>query len=148
MRQLLILFLLCISNVLVAQATSIAGKITDSETGEELIGANVSLYKGGVLSTGASTDFTGNYSIKVDPGTYDVEVSYIGYAPIRITSVIIQAGRANKLDVQLGPGAGVKQWKRVRKTIDYVQINYQPLSIEAEDELSREELFNEAECND
>ncbi len=94
------------STITFAQTTSLAGKITDSETGEELIGANVTLYKEGVLATGASTDFTGNYSIKIDPGNYDVEVSYIGYGPKRVTGVIIKSGQANKLDVQLGEGGG------------------------------------------
>ncbi len=92
------------STITFAQQTSLAGKITDGESGEELIGANVTLYKGGVLSTGASTDFTGNYSINVDPGNYDVEVSYIGYSATRITDVVIKSGQANKLDVQLGAG--------------------------------------------
>ena len=39
------------------------------------------------------------------PGTYDVEVSYIGYSSIRITDVIAQALRANQLDVQLESGS-------------------------------------------
>ena len=71
MRQLLTLGILFFSSMLMAQITSLAGKITDGETEEELIGANITMYRGGVLITGASTDFTGNYSINVDPGTYD-----------------------------------------------------------------------------
>jgi len=97
------------STITFAQQTSLAGKITDGETGEELIGANVTLTKGGVYAAGASTDFTGNFSINVDPGNYDVEVSYIGYSPQRITDVIIKSGLANKLDVQLGTGVDLDE---------------------------------------
>lgn len=86
--------------------TSIGGKVTDVDTGEELIGANVILYKGGVYVTGISTDFDGNYKTTVDPGTFDVEVSYIGYPTNKITGVVVKAGQNNKLDVQLGGGDG------------------------------------------
>ena len=145
MRQILILLAVCISGALSAQSTSLAGKITDRETGEELIGGNVTLYLNGVLATGAATDFTGNYSINVDPGTYDVEVSYIGYSPQRVTGVTIRSGQANRLDLQLGSGGG-----RIYTTYlpaNYFQMKYEPLSIEEEENLSREELFNEAECD-
>ena len=86
--------------------TSIGGKVTDVDTGEDLIGANVILTKEGVYVTGTSTDFDGNYKTTVDPGTYDVEVSYIGYPASRITGVVVKAGQNNKLDVQLGGGEG------------------------------------------
>lgn len=88
--------------------TSIAGKVTDVDTNEDLIGANVILYDEGVYITGTSTDFDGNYKTTVDPGTYDVEVSYIGFPTNKITGVVIKAGQNNKLDVQLGgEGEGI-----------------------------------------
>ena len=43
--------------------TSLVGKITAAETGEDLIGANVILEKNGVFVIGTSTDFNGNYKI-------------------------------------------------------------------------------------
>ncbi len=84
--------------------TSLQGKITDTETGEDLIGANIVLQQNGAYKAGASTDFDGNFSISIDPGTYDVEVSYIGYPPNLITGVVVNAGQANTLDVKLGGG--------------------------------------------
>ena len=98
---LLSLIAITVSTSLLAQ-TSIFGKITDGESGEELIGANIVLTLNGVYVAGASTDFDGNYSINVDPGKYDVEVTYIGYPTNKITEVLVKAGQANKLDVQLG----------------------------------------------
>ena len=84
--------------------TSLNGKVTDVETGEDLIGANIVLQQNGAYKAGASTDFDGNFSLSVDPGTYDVEVSYIGYPPNLVTGVVVNAGQANTLDVKLGGG--------------------------------------------
>ena len=67
-------------------STSLAGKITDNETGEELIGANLTVYQAGVLINGTSTDFEGNYSLFLNPGSYNIEVSYIGYEPTKTNS--------------------------------------------------------------
>ncbi len=105
---LLSLVFALISTVTFAQ-TSLAGKVTDGDTGEELIAANVTMYKGGVLITGVTTDFEGNFSINVDPGTYDVETSYVGYAATRTNGVIVRAGQTNKLDVLLREGVSMEE---------------------------------------
>ncbi len=97
--------LFCFAGIVAATCqTSIYGKITDRETAEELIGANVSIRKNSVLVTVAITDFEGNYSVKLDPDTYDVTVSYTGYDANRIAGVVVKAGQANRLNVQLGTG--------------------------------------------
>ncbi len=87
-------------------STSLSGKITDNETGEELIGANLTVYQAGVLINGTSTDFEGNYSLFLNPGSYNIEVSYIGYEPTKTNEVIVKAGQANKLNIQLSAGGG------------------------------------------
>ena len=62
-------------------AQQVTGVLTDAETGETLIGANV-LIKG--TSNGTVTDFDGNYSLQVRNG--DVLVySYTGYANQEVT---------------------------------------------------------------
>ncbi len=99
---LTLLFLMCCS--LAFAQTSLSGKATDTETGEELIGANVVLYKAGVYISGTSTDFDGNYKMDVDPGTYDVECSYVGFPTNKITGVVVKASQDNKLDIKLGGG--------------------------------------------
>ena len=98
-RNFLLLILLCNGLWLSAQ-TSIGGKLTDSDSGEPLLFANVALFKNGALITGTETDFDGNYNIaNIDPGSYDVEASYLGYTSKRVSSVLVEAGRANKLDI-------------------------------------------------
>ncbi len=77
----------------------------DADNKEPIIGGTVLLFKNGVQVTGTVTDFDGNYSISnLDPGTYDVEASYLGYQSQRIEKVVIFAGKANKLDITLSAG--------------------------------------------
>lgn len=64
------------ASTLLAQQYTISGVVTSAETGEKLVGANVYV-KG--TTTGAATDVDGKYSITVDPGTYTVICSYVGF---------------------------------------------------------------------
>ena len=78
--------LLCMENIVVAGTTSkIAGRITDSETGEPLPGANV-IIEG--TSFGAATDIEGYYVIiNIPPGLYTLRASMMGYADTRVEAV-------------------------------------------------------------
>ncbi len=96
-------FILC--STMVFSQTSLQGKVTDVETGEPILFGTIAVYKNGELITGGETDFDGNYSINpLDPGTYDVEASYTGYTASRVTGVLVSAGKANKLDLQITEG--------------------------------------------
>lgn len=65
------------SLMVAAQNSGIQGVVTDADDKLPLIGVNV-VIKG--TTFGASTDFDGKYKIQnVPPGTYNVEVSYLGY---------------------------------------------------------------------
>ena len=98
---LLLLFGLSAASLLTAQ-TSLQGKVTDAESGEPIIFGSVILEKEGVYIAGVQTDFDGNYSIsKLDPGTYDVECTYVGYLSVTVEGVVVKAGTANRLDIQM-----------------------------------------------
>ena len=88
-------------NITIHSQTRITGKISDKETGEDMISANIVVLKNGVFIQGETTDIDGNYSMRVDPGTYDMEISYTGYSIQKIKDVIVNAGRSTKLDLQL-----------------------------------------------
>ncbi len=104
-RYLLLFFSFLLMGTVAMAQTSLTGQITDGETGEPIIFGNVAIYKGGNLITGTETDFDGNYSFSnIDPGTYDVEVTYVGYQSQKVTEVKVFAGKSNKLDVKLGSG--------------------------------------------
>lgn len=100
-------FLIFSSVGLSAQGT-LNGKVTEKESGLGAIGATVLVKRGGVQITGGVTDFDGNYSIpNLDAGTYDVEITYIGFASNRTEGVIIYDNRVVKLDVELRPDSEV-----------------------------------------
>ncbi|HNR07512.1 MAG TPA: carboxypeptidase regulatory-like domain-containing protein [Saprospiraceae bacterium] len=100
-----ITLLLLFFGFLATQAqTSLEGKVED-ENKEGLIGATVVLFKSGVQKGGTTTDLDGNYTFtNLDPGTYDVEFSYVGYQTQRIQNVVVFAGKANRLDVEMATG--------------------------------------------
>jgi len=100
-RYLLLFFALLVAGATATAQTALQGKVTD-DTGEPIIFGSVALYQNGVLETGTETDFDGNYSFtNLDPGTYDVKVTYVGYSPQEIRGVKVFAGKANKLDVEI-----------------------------------------------
>ena len=75
--QLLIWMLLLFSVAFGGTTGKLAGRVTDSQTGEPIIGANVTLTS---TRIGGSTDIDGYYHIiDIPPGTYEVAVSCIGY---------------------------------------------------------------------
>lgn len=90
---------------LVAQ-TTIEGKVTDGKDGEAIFLGTVALFRGGVMISATETDLDGNYFVSsVQPGNYDIEVSYIGYATQRQTNITIKAGRTNKVNFKLSDDA-------------------------------------------
>ncbi len=79
------------------QTGKISGKVTDSKTGETLIGLTVKL-TGATL--GASTDIEGRYTLNnLNPGKYSLSFSYIGYQNKNITEIEVSAGKITTLDV-------------------------------------------------
>ena len=67
----------------------VKGKIVDLVTGETLIGAAI-LIEG--TTEGVVTDLYGAYTLPLDPGSYDLSVSYIGYKPLSLDVTINSDG--------------------------------------------------------
>ncbi|MCS7037578.1 MAG: carboxypeptidase regulatory-like domain-containing protein [Saprospiraceae bacterium] len=99
---LLLLALLLVGELAFSQVgvTVLAGKITDDQ-GEALLGATVKIMRGADLVRGTQTDFNGNYRVNLDPGNYDVEVSYSGYQTQKVTGVRVISNTINTLDFTL-----------------------------------------------
>jgi len=94
--SLFLIFLLPLS--LYAQKGNITGTITNSETGEALVGANV-VIQGTTL--GAATGMNGTYEIRNVPvGTYTLKVTFIGYDEA-IIDVQVTTGATATADFQL-----------------------------------------------
>jgi hypothetical protein len=78
---------------------SIEGKVHDKTTGQALPGANV-IIVGSRL--GAATDEDGRFTIKkIPPGTFQLQVSLIGYATMNKSAVSVQPGEQTSVDVGL-----------------------------------------------
>jgi len=95
--------LVLIPALLFAQDGKMRGTVTDRETGEPLVGANV-VMEG--TNLGASTDLNGEYVIlSVPPGTYSVKASYIGYSSFTISNVRVLSNLTTTQDFQLASTA-------------------------------------------
>ena len=88
---------LFLSTNLLAQTQTLSGRISDSVTGEYVIGANV-IIEG--LNKGVSTNIYGFYSIQVPQGDISVIYSFIGY-----NNVVkkINVTEATTLNIDLSP---------------------------------------------
>lgn len=81
----------------------IAGKVTDAQTGEELIGINV-LVEG--TTTGAATGIDGTYIINnIEPGTYTLIFSGVGYQKQIVKDVKVSSDFTTRIDIQLSSEA-------------------------------------------
>ncbi|RZM24588.1 MAG: hypothetical protein EOO88_22310 [Pedobacter sp.] len=72
---------------------TISGNVTDSGTGETLIGASIRLT--GASTGGAITNAYGFYSASMPAGEYELSVSFIGYNTVRQTISITKDTKLN-----------------------------------------------------
>jgi len=102
--SIVLLFVSVMINPTLAQENgSLYGKIMDSSTGEELIGANIFLEG---TNIGAASDLEGNYEIRnIPPGTYSLIASMVGYTKITVSQLEIKADEQSKLYLSLVPEA-------------------------------------------
>ncbi|MGO1595801.1 MAG: TonB-dependent receptor domain-containing protein [Sphingobacterium sp.] len=101
-----ILLLLIIASPIsaLAQTGRITGVIKDEGTDALLSGVSVSVV-GATQAT--SSDFEGDYSLDLEPGTYNLRYSYVGYRHLEITEVTIEPGKASSVDIALAPETDV-----------------------------------------
>jgi outer membrane receptor protein involved in Fe transport len=110
---LLITLVLGFSISLLAGTTGkIAGKVTDAETGQPLVGVNI-IVEGTTL--GAATNLDGSYAIlNVPPGTYNVRFSMVSYERIVVRGVVVEIDLTSNVDAEL---------KSATLTVDEVVIS-------------------------
>ncbi len=82
-----------------AQTGKIEGIISDKNTNETLVGANVIILG---TNVGVIADLDGHFSItNVQPGKYKVQISFISYKPVLYESVQVEAGKTTLLNTIL-----------------------------------------------
>lgn len=97
-----ILFLIGFSTDIQAQSTgTLTGYVTDTRSGEPLVGANVGLQG---TTQGSSTDSEGFYEIEnIEPGTYIVVASYVGYETQRQNNINVRSAGNRNINFELSP---------------------------------------------
>ena len=109
-----------------AQYSIVSGFISDSSSGEALIGANVILQKTG---QGMATDINGYYIIQdIVPGNYILMVSYVGFSLSKKT-LTISEGESIKLNISLAEE--VVELSQIEVSAEQLQrkVNIQPSKI-------------------
>ncbi len=92
-----LVLLLLISQTSFSQ--SITGKILDASTSDPLVGATV---KVSGSTSGAISDIDGTFTIDgLQPGRYDLEISYIGYLSKVVRDVTVTKGEPARVDISL-----------------------------------------------
>lgn len=95
--SLIVLLLGCLvvwsSSVLAQETGSVAGRVTDTKSKSPLPGVNIT-----VLGTqyGTATQRDGTYRLRLKPGTYDIQISFMGYNPIREKISVESGGSVTK----------------------------------------------------
>lgn len=83
------------------QTGTIAGRVTDAETGDPVVQATVQALVAGRAETGALTDDNGQFQITAEAGTYALVVDFLGYTTARIDGVRVTAGATETVSIEL-----------------------------------------------
>ncbi len=105
MQSKLLIAVLCIlfPVALYAQTGKVSGRVTDRESGEPLIGANV-IIEG--TQRGASTNVNGEFVILSVPiGKVTLTCRYVGYKEQSIRDILVKSNETNMIDIQLSSDA-------------------------------------------
>lgn len=88
-------FIAIIFSALVLNAqVEFGGYIKSADSGENLVGATIYFEE---LKGGTSSDFDGEFNIKIAPGTYNIVISYIGFESLKTQVNIDKNTRKNFL---------------------------------------------------
>ncbi|MBK8347781.1 MAG: TonB-dependent receptor [Saprospiraceae bacterium] len=109
-----------------AQTGVIKGTVKDKLSNDAIIGANILLIG---TDRGTSTDIDGNYIITdLVPGTYDIQVSYIGYETISQYEIDVQGIRPTIFNFELSEN--IKQLEEVVvKAASFKKTAESPVSL-------------------
>ena len=133
MRPILFISMLLFSSFAFCQEVEIFGSVVDAKTKEPLIGVNI-LVEG--TGTGASTDIDGKFSLFIEPGSWNITASYLGYLPNTRSNVIIQSKGTDDINFELIE-SGINLGEVVVKANPYQPSLVTPLSLQR---LSPEEI--------
>ena len=95
MKHLFCILLVFSVSIVNAQTGTIRGSVIDDGDGQTLIGVNIYIHS---ALKGTVTDLDGQFTLNIEPGTYDLQVSYVTYQTMTITGVEVQEGEVTLLE--------------------------------------------------
>lgn len=101
-NQLTLLLVMLFSAIGFAQKGTVSGTITDKDLNNEPLAFANAVIKGTTI--GVTTDDKGQYSISLEPGTYVIQFSFLGYET-QEENITIVAGQTVTVNKTLGSGA-------------------------------------------
>ena len=79
---------------------SIKGQIKDSQSDQPLIGAVVQII--GLQNSGTVSDLDGYFTIEnINPGRYNLYITYLGYEPVELPNILVTAGKEVFLEIPI-----------------------------------------------
>jgi hypothetical protein len=94
-KLFLFIFPVFLTSLLYAQQSNIRGTVFDDATGESLPGVTIFIEG---TQMGTMTDFDGKFNLNVEPGSYNIRVSFISYETINIKEIEVKSGEVSLLD--------------------------------------------------
>ena len=94
MRHLLVVLFCLATSLAFSQNGTIRGTVFEGTIGESVIGANILVKE---TSAGAVSDLDGKFTINIEPGTYSLQVTYIGFQELTIEGVEVKANEVTLL---------------------------------------------------
>ena len=89
----------------IVKQSTICGRIVDASK-QILPGASIYIEK---LQTGVTSDVNGFYTFaNLNPGTYTVKVSYVGYSPVEL-QIVVPEGKTLEKDVVMNEGVELQE---------------------------------------
>ena len=129
-----------------AQTGTLAGSIIDGEFVEPMAFANV-IVKGTTIGT--TSDFDGKYQLELEPGTYTIVFSFVGYTTQEITDVVIKEGEVTPLDVTLTTNSleTIFITTSIKRNTENAVLNLQKKSVVVLDGLSAQSIKSTGASN-
>ncbi|MEM9930468.1 MAG: carboxypeptidase regulatory-like domain-containing protein, partial [Bacteroidota bacterium] len=97
------IFIFSLSIIQLSAQATMRGSVIDADNGQSLIGATLRLNGNG---RGTTTDSLGGFRFdNLQPGRYQVRVSYLGYEQLDLQEILVSSGKETVLDLELHEAA-------------------------------------------
>ena len=123
----LLIALMGLAFSLPAQKALIEGQVVNATNKEPLAFATVSVLE---KENGTTCDSAGYFRLEIDPGLYNLEVSYVGFHPLILHEITASTGKPVFLDFSLDPGTSTLQQVEVRAEA-YRRTAESPLALQS-----------------